>query len=96
MGGAFFKMADGSIAHVKGTGITACGCGMVAGFLCDYPMGRGKTCDAPLCGRHAISQGHARDNQLRLFDEPPDPETEIHFCPTHAAMAEKGRGRRDA
>ena len=22
-------------------------------FLCDYPVGKGKTCDAPLCGYHA-------------------------------------------
>ena len=24
-------------------------CGKTAGLLCDFPTGRGKTCDAPLC-----------------------------------------------
>jgi hypothetical protein len=26
-------------------------------FLCDFPMGRGKTCDLPLCGDHAREVG---------------------------------------
>ena len=26
-----------------------CPCGHTAEMLCDYPMGRGKTCDLPLC-----------------------------------------------
>lgn len=26
-----------------------CACGHMADFLCDYPMGRGKTCDLNLC-----------------------------------------------
>jgi hypothetical protein len=87
MGGAYIKGTDGRWdVHVYGTGVTACGCGRFAEYLCDWPMGRGKTCDAPMCEVHAISQGHARDNQLRLFDDP-DPETEIHFCPTHDAMS---------
>lgn len=28
-------------------------CGDISGFLCDFPVGDGKTCDRPLCGDHA-------------------------------------------
>lgn len=28
-------------------------CGEPRGFLCDYPVGDGKTCDLPLCQSHA-------------------------------------------
>ncbi len=28
-------------------------CSDVSGFLCDYPVGEGKTCDLPLCASHA-------------------------------------------
>lgn len=28
-------------------------CAAPSGFLCDYPVGKGKTCDAPLCDDHA-------------------------------------------
>jgi hypothetical protein len=28
-------------------------CGASTDFLCDYPVGDGKTCDLPLCARHA-------------------------------------------
>lgn len=28
-------------------------CADVSGFLCDYPVGEGKTCDLPLCESHA-------------------------------------------
>ncbi len=75
------------IGFICGADVVACtACGVYAEYLCDWPMGKGKTCDAPLCGRHAISQGFPPDNQPRLFGDP-DPETEIHYCPTHAAMA---------
>lgn len=31
-----------------------CGaCAAVGDFLCDFPVGEGKTCDMPLCERHA-------------------------------------------
>lgn len=29
------------------------GCGAVGDFLCDYPVGAGKTCDRPMCEHHA-------------------------------------------
>ena len=28
-------------------------CGDVAALLCDYPVGNNRTCDRPLCERHA-------------------------------------------
>jgi hypothetical protein len=90
MGCARLVMADGSTGHICGPGINACvQCGFLAGYQCDYPMGNGKTCDAHLCQDHAISQGFAAAAQLRLFEDP-DPETELHFCPTHAALAAGG------
>ena len=34
-----------------------CACGFVADFLCDYPMGDGKTCDVQLCSTCAKQIG---------------------------------------
>jgi hypothetical protein len=28
-------------------------CGAAGGFLCDFPVADGRTCDRPLCERHA-------------------------------------------
>jgi hypothetical protein len=33
------------------------GCEEWSEFLCDWPMGEGKTCDAPLCSKHAAQIG---------------------------------------
>lgn len=43
----------GEMEHVE-----HCKCGHEAGFVCDQPMGRGKTCDIPLCHccRRAIGE----------------------------------------
>lgn len=62
-----------------------CECGRWADKLCDYPLGRGETCDAPLCGKCAVS--------------PFDVGGDIHFCRVHAAMVgmrrrKKGGDRR--
>ena len=51
-------------------------------------MGKGKTCDAKLCERHALDQGPIPDNQLRLFDDL-DEREHLHFCPAHAAINAK-------
>ncbi len=40
---------------------SAPGCVFFSEALCDYPMGRGKTCDAALCPGHAHSIGADRD-----------------------------------
>ena len=37
-----------------------CACGCVAEILCDYPMGRGKTCDIALCESCAREVGDDR------------------------------------
>jgi hypothetical protein len=59
---------------VCGAGIEACaGCGVVAVALCDWPIGRGRTCDLPLCGRCRVPQG----GDLRDLD----------YCPQHALAA---------
>jgi hypothetical protein len=48
--------------HIRGDGIVACcQCGYVADKPCDFPMGKGKTCDAPLCEKHAVAQAHEID-----------------------------------
>ena len=39
----------------------ACACGHVADFLCDYPVGRGATCDLALCGCCREAIGEERD-----------------------------------
>lgn len=40
--------------------VCAC-CGVEPDFLCDYPIGGGKTCDLPLCSRCKRSIGEDRD-----------------------------------
>ncbi len=88
MGSALIRVGE-SYAHIRGTGIKPCSCcRVIADYMCDYPMGKGKTCDAPLCADHAIVQGRRPSNQLRLsFDEEIPPEDALHFCPAHHLMA---------
>lgn len=64
------------VAHVRMHGkYDLCSvCGFLAAFQCDYPLGKGKTCDAHLCQQHAIQQGPATEDR--------------HFCPTHAAIGQ--------
>lgn len=33
------------------------GCAHESEFLCDYPIGKGKTCDIPLCKDHSVKVG---------------------------------------
>ncbi len=43
------------VGHICGKlGPHCANCGDVSGFLCDYPVGKGKTCDRPVCERHCI------------------------------------------
>jgi hypothetical protein len=45
---------DGSRLFLCGKlGKHCANCGWVSSFLCDYPVGNGKTCDRPLCESHA-------------------------------------------
>ena len=93
MGCAIFprRTPDESPIFVHGDGVEHCSsCGVLAEFLCDFPMGRGKTCDAPLCVDHAIVQGRVPLNQPRLaVDETGDDEM-VHFCPAHHLIAKGG------
>ncbi len=60
---------------ICGSDIRTCsvpGCHRAADYLCDWPMGKGKTCDAPLCEHHRGRQAEER---------------EIDYCPQHALMA---------
>jgi hypothetical protein len=38
-----------------------CDCGQIAEYLCDEPMGKGKTCDIPLCEACKTSIGDGLD-----------------------------------
>lgn len=83
-----------------------CACGYLADYLCDWPMGEGKTCDAPLCEDHAIPP-EVDLSALRLSEmaarREPDLAVsaeksvaalaDLHLCPAHWAMS-KDRERR--
>ncbi|MFW9872546.1 MAG: hypothetical protein ACFFG0_05535 [Candidatus Thorarchaeota archaeon] len=44
----------GFMCFSKGTKVEVCKiCGTFADKLCDYPIGKGKTCDIALCKEHA-------------------------------------------
>lgn len=47
------KLDEPQLIFVCGDGIRPCHiCGAVADYLCDQPIGDGKTCDLPLCNEH--------------------------------------------
>jgi hypothetical protein len=49
---------DGGRMFMCGSGLELCKiCGWVADVLCDYPMGKGKTCDIQLCSNCAFEVG---------------------------------------
>lgn len=54
----------GKAAFICGAGIKpgedVCVCGRLSGFLCDWPVGGGKTCDLPLCSDCARVIGEDR------------------------------------
>lgn len=76
---AFFLKEPRRETHegwICGDGVELCGfpgCGYISDWLCDWPIGGGKTCDMPLCDHHRCAQG---------TDEEP-----FDLCPQHAAMA---------
>jgi hypothetical protein len=41
--------------------IPKCFCGAEVARLCDFPLGKGKTCDRPVCARHAKRVGPDHD-----------------------------------
>lgn len=58
MGCATFVVGkDGEQGFICGEGMTPCKyCGALAEYLCDFPMGKGKTCDMRLCDRCRVRQ----------------------------------------
>jgi hypothetical protein len=93
----FYRMPFGFV-HMKGTKLPApCRakvwidgkeqlCAAMSGFLCDWPDGGGRTCDAPLCEAHAYQVGtnrhycpahQANEPQRPLFNFP------THYESTH-------------
>lgn len=58
MGCAISKQPDGSVMFMCGSGVEPCSvCGDLSVSLCDYPVGKRKTCDQLLCEKHSIKQG---------------------------------------
>lgn len=55
----FYRLDDVGTVHIKFQNqkdapphCRAPDCGRMGDLLCDYPVGDGKTCDAPLCKHH--------------------------------------------
>jgi len=50
------RFADGSsmIVCIRPRKPKCIVCGMYAGFLCDFDIGEGKTCDNPVCAQHRV------------------------------------------
>jgi len=44
---------DGRMFMCGDLGDNCAECGWVGDYLCDFPVGEGKTCDRPLCETHA-------------------------------------------
>lgn len=83
---------------VCGPDVVACACGYLAEYLCDFPTGRGKTCDAPLCedcARHPGPIVHPLDEitARRLPEEDKRRKRlkqqvdDMHFCLPHWALS---------
>jgi hypothetical protein len=101
---------DGDDAFICGESIEACSiCGFLAEHLCDFPMGKGKTCDAPLCREHAIPAGEESARALSLDEvtaqrQPSAAKArertvaaleELEYCPAHWDMARRaGKAKR--
>lgn len=75
-------------------------CGLVADHLCDFPMGKGNTCDAMLCEVHAmkapatapaVDDVTARREPAKMRRQKKQQATldEIEFCPAHFAIAQR-------
>ena len=73
MGCYSFKTSDGEAGIMCGDlGEHCADCGTCADFLCDYPVGNGKTCDRQLCDDHAnevAPEIHYCDQHLKMWQE---------------------------
>lgn len=82
---AFFRRPARETAEIGEAPMWICGrggkidvqgchrCTYVADYLCDFPVGGGKTCDLPICEKHRIRQGGEMGD--------------IDYCPQHALIA---------
>lgn len=50
-----------AIVCTRGARPIRCKCGARGDKLCDWPIGDGKTCDKPMCDRHATNVGKNLD-----------------------------------
>ena len=61
----FFRSSDGELVGVicsRGHKQARCYiCGKPANSLCDYPIGKGKTCDKPMCSHCKTTIGYDLD-----------------------------------
>jgi len=53
------RLDDGTVVFVRRRGprLPLCACGRAGSLQCDYPVGRGQTCDRYLCRQCAVPQG---------------------------------------
>lgn len=61
---SMIRLADGTVCYVKHSAPRRQKCRFCARWstkLCDFPMGNGKTCNAPCCSEHSVSVGEDRD-----------------------------------
>lgn len=56
------EVSDGPVILCGDLKVEVCACGYASDFLCDYPVGKGKTCGLPLCEKCR----HAADNDTDL------------------------------
>lgn len=63
-------LPDGGHALVRGKlGPHCYKCRRVGEFLCDFPMGNGRTCDLPMCRGHSHSVAPGVDFCERHYEE---------------------------
>ena len=71
----FERRKDGGIMFLCGDLGQHCAageCAAVSGYICDYPVGEGRTCDLPLCASHAyevVPNIHYCQGHLLLWKE---------------------------
>lgn len=85
----WLKGPGGSTIHINRSGgrkkeCPFCRKGWVS-KLCDFPIGHGKTCDAPMCDACATRMGRQETQLGGGFSRPNDTKD---FCPIHKGQPE--------
>lgn len=106
--GAEPEEASGAESFICGEGVVPCTCcAMLSEYLCDWPMGDGKTCDAPLCDVHAMAPqvdvSTLKPSEILARKCPGlagaavaaiATLSDLHYCPAHWQQAQaRGGGR---